>query len=209
MSISQTSQSVSLRRVAAVELSGGALHDALRNRVWRDVLAAGRRGAEPAAVTRAILSGWQWLAERAVSARRELQADLRDAIARGHTTTRAWLPLAVAETDSSLIRVAIAGYLGSAPRSVEQRGHALDDVVEWFRRDLTLDRVAVFVALLALREPDVNARLTSLRGRLADAERDRVLREFAGDTDDLTREFIAAWLGQPPGELPVAPDQLD
>jgi hypothetical protein len=55
-----------------------------------------------------------------------------------------------------------------------------------------------------LREPEVNARLALLRGRLTDAERDRALREFAGATDALTREFIAEWRGAPSDE-PVQP----
>jgi hypothetical protein len=187
---------VSLRFAAADEPSGRSCRDVLHDRVLRDVIAAGRRGTEPAAVTRAIISGWSWLAVRSVDARTQLQAELRDTVAKGHTTARAWLPLAVAETDPDLIRAAVNGYLGSAPRSAEQRGQALDDIFEWFRRDLTLDRVGVFVALFALREPDVNARLALLRGRLDDPERDRVLREFVYATDALTREFIAEWLGE-------------
>jgi hypothetical protein len=149
--------------------------------------------------------GWQWLAQRSVVEREALQGKLRDAIARGHTTARAWLPLALAETDPMLLRAAVQGYLGAAPRSVEQRGQALDDVVEWCRRGLTLDRVAVFVSLLALREPAVNERLASLRGRLTDAERDRALRECAGAADTPTRQFIADWCDEPA----AAPVQLD
>lgn len=205
MSVSHQPQSVSLRIAAAGDRVDRSCHDALHDRVLRDVIAAGRRGAEPEAVTRANLSGWQWLANRSVPERRALQAELRDAIARGQATARAWLPVAMSETDPALLRAAVEGYLGSAPRSVEQRGQALDDVFEWFRRGLTLDRVAVFVALLALRQPEVNARLASLRGRLTDAERERVLRDFAGATDAPTREFNAEWLGEPPVE-PVQSD---
>jgi hypothetical protein len=205
MSVSHQSQSVSLRARAAGSSIDLSRHDVLCDRVLRAVIAAGRRGAEPATVTQAIVQGWQWLASRSVIERRALQAQLRDAIAQGHTTARAWLPLAMSETDPELLRAAVVGYLGSAPRSVEQRGQALDDVIEWFRRGLTLDSVAVFVSLLVLREPGVNERLASLRGRLNDAERDRALREFAGATDTLTCEFIAAWCGEP-AITPAQPD---
>jgi hypothetical protein len=204
MSVSHQSRSVALRARAAGE-SIPSSYEGLRDRLLRSVIATGRRRAEPAAVTQAIVQGWQWLASGPAIERRALQAELRDAIARGHTTARAWLPLAMSETDPALLRAAVLGYLGSAPRSVEQRGQALDDVVEWFRRGLTLDRVAVFVSLLELREPDVNERLASLRGRLTDAERDRVLRECAGVTDMLTCRFIAEWCGEPT----IAPAQPD
>lgn len=197
MSVFHQSRSVSLRTRAASECIDASCHDVLRDRMLRLVIAAGRRGAEPAAVTQAIVQGWQWLASRSVDERRALQAHLRDAIAQGHTTARAWLPLAMSEIDPVLLRAAVLGYLGSAPRSVEQRGQALDDVIEWFRRGLTLDRVAVFVSLLELRKPEVNERLASLRGRLTDAERDRALHGFADATDTLTREFIADWCGEP------------
>jgi hypothetical protein len=205
MTVSHQPQSVSLRARAAGESIDLSCRDVLGDSVLRAVMAAGRRGAEPAAITRAIMLGWQWLATRSVIERRALQAQLRDAIARGHTTARAWLPLALAETDPLLLRAAVNGYLGSAPRSVEQRGQALDDVIEWFRRGLALDRVTVFVSLLMLREPGVNERLAPLRGRLTDAERERALRGCAGATDTLTCEFIADWCGEP-AIAPVQPD---
>jgi hypothetical protein len=196
---------VSLRARAAGEAIDGSCHDVLGDRMLRLVIAVGARGAGPAAVTQAIVQGWQWLAVSSIPERRALHAQLRVAIARGHTNARAWLPLALSEIDPVLLRAAVIGYLGSAPRSVEQRGQVIDDVIEWFRRGLTLDRVAVFVSLLALREPDVNERLASLRGRLTDAERDRVLCECAGATDTLTREFIADWCGEPV-TAPAQPD---
>ena len=199
MSVSHQSQSVPLH-VRAAGVSIDHLHDSFLHAA----VAAGRRGAEPAAVTQAIMEGWQCLATRSVAERRTLQVKLRDAVARGQTTARAWLPLALAETDPLLLRAAVMQYLGSAPRSVEQRGQALDDVFEWFRRGLTLDHVPVFVALLMLREPAVNARLASLRGRLTDAERDRAMRECDGATDTLTREFVADWRGEP-AVTPVQP----
>jgi hypothetical protein len=185
---------------AAVSGSGDALHDG----VLRDVAAAGQRRASPAAVTRASISCWRWLACRPVTARHALQQAVREAVATGRTTARAWLPLAVAETDPQLLRAAIAGYLGAAPRSADQRGQALDDVFEWFRRGLTLDRVAVFEALLELREPAVNQRLAVLRGRLTDDERERVRREFVHAADATTREFLDEWCG---GDWPACMEQ--
>jgi hypothetical protein len=198
MSVFRQHQFVSLRPVAATPASVAIDADGLPGRMLRDAIAAGRRGAEPALTTRAVLTGWRWLGGCCVAERQALHADLRQAIARGQTTPRAWLPIAVAETNPALLRAAVAGYIGSAPRSVAEREQALEDVIEWFRRDLTLDRVAVFEALLALREPAVNARLALLRGRLTAAERDRVRNGFAAATDAATREFFAEWDDDPP-----------
>jgi hypothetical protein len=183
----------SLRPVAADMLVPAVQRDELHARMLRDVVVAGRRGVDPAVTTRAVMTAWQWLRQRSLAARRVLHEDLRDAIAQGRTTSKAWLPIAVAETDPALLRAAVTGYIGSVPRSSNAREQAFHDVIDWFRRDLTLDRVAVFEALLALREPEVNARLASLRGRLTIVERDRVCREFAAASDAPTREFCAEW----------------
>ena len=196
MSVSYQHQSVSLRPVAAdASIVAGPAADDVRRRLLDAVIAAGRRGAEPAVLRRAVITGWHWLASSSVIERRALQDDVREAIAGGQTTARAWLPIATAESDPGLLRAAVAGYVGVAPRSVEAREQALTDVIEWFRRDLTLDRVAVFEALLGMREPDLNARLASLRGRLTDVECERVRRHFAAATDATTLDFLAEWGG--------------
>lgn len=205
MSVSHQHQFVSLRPVAADTAVCSAQSDDLHHCMLREAIAAGRRGADSATTTRAVLTGWQWLRGRSIAERRALHAHLGEAVARGQTTSRAWLPIALAETDPALLRAAVTGYVGFAPRSVDARAQALDDVIEWFRRGLTLDRVAVFDALLALRDPEVNTRLALLRGRLTDAERDRVRREFAAATDAPTREFFAEW----GGDEPVAQAQPD
>jgi hypothetical protein len=167
------------------------------------LVTAGRRGAPAAATMQAARLCWRLLACTSVDQRRALHDALRRAIDCGQTTTRAWLPVALGETDPALIGAAVTGYLGTAPRSVEQREQALVDVVEWFRRGLALDGVAVFIALLAARDPEVNDRLALVRGRLSEVERARVLREFAGTTDAATRDFLDDWRGESPGEPPT------
>jgi hypothetical protein len=162
--------------------------------VLERVIAAGRRDATPATTTTALHACWRQLASRTPRQRAEMFDALRAAIRDGETTARAWLPLALAEIDPALLSVAVAGYLGSAPCSVDRRARALDDVLQWFLRGLALDRVAVFAALLRLRDDVVNERLAAVRGRLTDAERARVLREFTDAEDAATREFCADWL---------------
>lgn len=193
MSVSQQHQFVSRRSLASPFHASSTPPDDLRQRVLHALLAAGRRGASPATTTKAVMACWQWLTCRTIAQRQVLHDALREAVASGQTSTRAWLPVAVAESDPALLRNAVAGYLGCTPRGAEERGQALVDVFEWFRRDLTLDRVAVFAALLALRDEDVNLRLAALRGRLTDAERERLRREFAAACDPSTRAFFDEW----------------
>ena len=175
---------------ALIESIGpGAKHDPM----LALVCAAGRRNATTAATTAALQACWGQLSRRTVRQRLDLLDAVRAAVRSGATTSRAWLPLALGEIEPALIGAAVAGYLGEAPCSIDRRAHALEDVLQWFRRGLALDRLAVFAALLHLRDPGVNERLATVRGRLTDAERARVFAEFESCADATTQEFFADW----------------
>ena len=110
--------------------------------------------------------------------RRWVVDELRAAVRRGETTARAWLPVGLGETDPALVREAVLGYLGQTPVSIERRECAASDALDWIRRGLALNRVAVFVALLQLGDVAINERLAGLRGRLTAAETAAVWCEF-------------------------------
>ena len=157
------------------------------------LILAGARGAAPAAVTAALMRYWQELRLASVTQRRWVIAELHAAVRRGETTSRAWLPVAVGETDPGLVREAVLGYLGGTPVSIERRELALGDALDWIRRGLALNRVAVFVALLQLGDVTINERLAGLRGRLNDAEAAAVWRAFADCDGTPGGDFIAEW----------------
>jgi len=159
----------------------------------RALILAGARGAVPAAVTAALMRYWQELRLASVTQRRWVIAELRAAVRRGETTSRAWLPVAVGETDPELVREAVLGYLGATPVSIERREIAVGDALDWIRRGLALNRVAVFVALLQLGDVTINERLAGLRGRLNGAEAAAVWCAFADCDDTPSGDFIAEW----------------
>jgi hypothetical protein len=159
----------------------------------RALILAGARGAAPAAVTAALMRYWQELRLASVTQRRWVAAELRAAVRRGETTSRAWLAIAVGETDPELVREAVLGYLGGTPVSIERREIAVGDALDWIRRGLALNRVAVFVALLQLGDVTINERLAGLRGRLNGAEAAAVWCAFADCDGTPSGDFIAEW----------------
>jgi hypothetical protein len=159
----------------------------------RALILAGARGAAPAAVTAALMRYWQELRLASVTQRRWVAAELRAAVRRGETTSRAWLAIAVGETDPELVREAVLGYLGGTPVSIERREIAVGDALDWIRRSLALNRVAVFVALLQLGDVTINERLAGLRGRLNGAEAAAVWCAFADCDGTPSGDFIAEW----------------
>lgn len=185
----QSQHAVATRPALRPERVDVSAHRAL----LRALILAGARGAVPAAVTAALMRYWQELRLASVTQRRWVIAELRAAVRRGETTSRAWLPVAVGETDPELVREAVLGYLGGAPVSIERREIAVGDALDWIRRGLALNRVAVFVALLQLGDVTINERLAGLRGRLNGAEAAAVWCAFADCDDTPSGDFIAEW----------------
>ena len=136
---------------------------------------------------------WRELLATSATERRWVVEELRVAVRRGETTARAWLPVALGETDPTLVRDAVLGYLGGTPVSVERRERATDDTLDWIRRGLALNRVAVFVALLQLEDGAINERLSGLRGRLTATEVAAVWSEFDAGAGSPSGDFIAEW----------------
>jgi hypothetical protein len=185
----QSQHAVATRPALRPERVDVSAHRAL----LRALILAGARGAVPAAVTAALMRYWQELRLASVTQRRWVIAELRAAVRRGETTSRAWLPVAVGETDPELVREAVLGYLGGTPVSIERREIAVGDALDWIRRGLALNRVAVFVALLQLGDVTIHERLAGLRGRLNGAEAAAVWCAFADCDDTPSGDFIAEW----------------
>lgn len=185
----QSQHAAAARSAPQPELPDVAAHRAL----LRALILAGARGAAPAAVTAALMRYWQQLRLASVTQRRWVVAELRAAVRRGETTPRAWLAVALGETDPGLVREAVLDYLGGTPASIERRERVVGDALDWIRRGLALNRVAVFVALLQLGDVTINERLAGLRGRLNEAEAAAVWCEFADCDGTPGGDFIAEW----------------
>lgn len=185
----QSQHAVVARSATQPERVDVAAHRALLHAL----ILAGARGAAPALVTAALLRYWQALRLASVTQRCWVVAELRAAVRRGETTSRAWLSVAIGEIDPGLVREAVLGYLGGTPVSIERRELAVGDALDWIRRGLALNRVAVFVALLQQGDVTLNERLAGLRGRLHEAEAAAVWRAFADCAGTPSGDFIAEW----------------
>lgn len=156
------------------------------------LVGCGRRDAPAGAAMAALVAYWRSIASTGLVQRRRQLDALRLAVRHGETSARAWLPVVLGEIDAGLVATAVSGYLGGTLASVEHRERALADVCDWIARGLPLDRVAVFVALLAQRDTTLPQRLAGLRGLLADGEARAVL-AAADRSEPATAEFIADW----------------
>ena len=180
---------VAARPAHPLERTDASAYSALRHAL----IVAGARGAAPALTTAALMLYWRELLATSATERRWVVEELRVAVRRGETTARAWLPVALGETDPTLVREAVLGYLGGTPVSVEHRERAADDTLAWIRRGLALNRPAVFVALLQLEDGAINERLTGLRGLLNATEAAAVWNEFDAGAGSPSSDFIAEW----------------
>ncbi len=185
----QSQHTVATRPAHPLERTDVATHAALRHAL----IVAGARGAAPALTTAALMLYWRALQMTSATQRRGVVEELRVAVRRADTTARAWLSVALGETDPTLVREAVLGYLGGTPVSVERRERAVDDTLDWIRRGLALNRVAVFVALLQLEDGAINERLTGLRGRLNAMEAAAVWNAFDAGAATPSGNFIAEW----------------
>jgi hypothetical protein len=190
---------VSLGNLQVVTQSGAVFHEAgnagpgLPASLFDSISAAGQRGAQPPAVSQALVAYWLALQQADREQRAALLPLVRDAIRRGATTPRAWLCIALGDPDFQLVRDATAGYLGAPAVSVERRGQCVIDVVDWIVRELPLNRAAAFAALVDLNDAVVLEQLTGLRGRLSVEETSTVWAIFEATASPAIGEFIAQW----------------
>jgi hypothetical protein len=163
--------------------------DALRAQLH----AAGRRGAAPDAAGRALLAYFRFVGIATLDARAALLEELRQEVAGTRLTPRAWLPVALGEPQFELARDATIGYLGGWPASVERRARAIEDVIDWIRRDLALNGPALFCALLCGADADLLERLAGLRGRFAPEVAQGILGHCENSSSPLLQEFAVEW----------------
>ena len=156
--------------------------------------AAGRRGAAAAMAGDALPDYWRFVARSTPEERAEIVRRLRADIAAGRTGPRACLAVALGEPHLELAREATRAYLGHGPTSAERREHAVDDVLDWIRRALALNRAALCCALLDTANPLSLERLASLRSRFSAPETALVF-EAAGGGEGRTdvATFLEDW----------------
>jgi hypothetical protein len=158
----------------------------------RCLLASGMPDAANA-TGRAVVAYWNWLRTADVAARRALSDSLRRKVERGQTGLRAWVPVILGDHDFSIVHAAVLGYVGTRPVSVDRLERCTADALDWLRRGLALNRVAVFAALLDRADEALLGRLRGLRSALTTEEARAVWSACNDVRDCATREFIAEW----------------
>jgi hypothetical protein len=153
----------------------------------------GRRDAPRTALMGALCSYWSCVRGTTLPERRELCQALREAIRRGDTTVRAWLPVVLGEPCPVLVRDAALAYVTAAPTGLEQKLAAIDDACDWIRRDLGLSKAGIFAALLAAADRDLLERIASLRWRLDARQQEVVFELTAGVGEPAVRELLDGW----------------
>lgn len=157
------------------------------------LIAHGRRGSSAQPLSVALTTYWTSLSRDDAAHRAALLERLREAIRRGETTSRAWAAAVLGEHEPALVQQAVTGYLGATPVSLDWRGRAIDDLLDWVARELPLARATVFATLLGIADDGLLERLAPLRGRLSPAEAERVWTTVGDAPPQPVRQFLDDW----------------
>jgi hypothetical protein len=182
-----------LQAAAAVQWDSSAVASPTAAHALAQMVRGGRRDAPRTALNGALVVYWGCVRSLALPQRHELCKALREAIRRGDTTVRAWLPIVLGEPCPALVRDAALAYVAAAPASLEQKLAAIDDACDWIRRDLGLSKAGIFAALLVAADPALLERIASLRWRLDARQRAVVFELTAGVSEPAVRELLDDW----------------
>jgi hypothetical protein len=162
--------------------------------VLQAVLAAGQQSRPHDMTGRALVVYWQWLVHATTDVRATLFDRLREAVATGCCGPEAWVPAILGEHEFELARAATREYLGLGPVSLERHEACAASARDWVRRDLALNRAAVFAALAERADPAALDALRGLRGLLSRAESALVIETCCGaHGGGELQEFLADW----------------
>ncbi len=150
-------------------------------------------GPEPAKLTTALVAYWKRLPDHPPAKRLAALEMLRQAVRSGKESPRALATVALGDPDAAIAAAAASAYVNARPMTVERRAAAIADVLEWIRRDLALDRAALFAALLSHGDPVVAERLEGLRLTLTPEETTRVRQACTPGACAVVAAFLEEW----------------
>jgi hypothetical protein len=148
---------------------------------------------EPAKLTTALVAYWKRLPDRLPAQRRAALETLRHAVRSGKEPPRALATVALGDPDAAIAAAAANAYVNARPMTIERRAAAIADVLEWIRRDLALDRAALFAALLSQGDPVVAQQLEGLRLTLTPDETARVRQACVPAACAVVADFLEEW----------------
>jgi hypothetical protein len=145
-------------------------------------------------VTSALIDYWHCLPARSPAVRRQHLALACEDVRSGRLAPEALLPFALGDVDDEIVRRATHAYLETAGGPVAGGcPPSAIDACEWVRRDLALNRGAVFAALLESADDAVLARLAALRLALAPQAVDTICRMVADRPSRVVGRFLHEW----------------
>lgn len=167
------------------------VHDSIES-----VIAAVGQPARPprTGLTTALMQYWQALTIHDAPTRRDWLAATHASVRRGATSPRAFVVFVLGDVDEDIVLDAVTEFVGTHPVSIERRQAAVAQAIDWIRRGLALNRSAVFSALMALGDPNVDESLAGLRLILSNDEVEAVCRRAMRHRSGATRVFLAEWL---------------
>ena len=150
-------------------------------------------GEPEADLTHQLTRYWQELPRTSADLRRGRLEAARAAVRSGELGASALVPFALGDVDEDVVASAATAYVAAGPTSIERRLAAVNDVVEWIRRDLALNRGALFAALLSFGDVAIEDRLRGLRLTLGEADMARVMGRCSASPHASVRDFLADW----------------
>lgn len=145
-------------------------------------------------LTRQLVVYWREVAQHDTATRLRRLAATCDAVRSGAASPRVLRVPALGDPAEPIVIAAVTEYVGTFPVSVERHRAVVAEATDWIRRGLALHRAAVFAALLALGDEQVNEGLAGLRLGLTQAELECVCRGATARPSRATCAFLAEWL---------------
>ena len=148
-------------------------------------------------MTSALISYWHRLPAESPIARRKTLDSIRERVRAGLEPRSALVPFALGDVDDGIVVAATQAYAEATLRSHEHGAAstaALNELTEWVRRGLAINRGAVFGALLALEDERIEERLGALRLGLSAAEIEVACRALGPAWGPRAAAFLAGWL---------------
>jgi hypothetical protein len=145
-------------------------------------------------ITQLLISYWHRLPAESPAIRRLNLAATCDDVRSGRSAATALVPFALADVDEEIVFAATATYAESCANGApDQRQCAIEDTLEWIRRDLAINRGAVFSAVLHTFGPIVNERLASQRLVLTEGEVATICRLLPARPCSNALRFLREW----------------
>jgi hypothetical protein len=146
------------------------------------------------AITPVLIDYWRRLPAISPDSRLQALEETRRHVSAREVPAGVLIPFALGDSDEDVVFAAATAFVGVDDAGAAPRESAIEDAVEWIRRNLALNRGAVFAALLSAGDPSINERLAPYRLSLATDEIATVCRKAPIGACETTLDFLRTWV---------------